>query len=66
MGYSLTELGIGARNLSSVAILWTKDVVALELGLRNLQAWPVDLKVLEEPPLTTRCSNKRHFVEPSE
>lgn len=50
MGYSLTELGIGARNLSSVAILWTKDVVALELGLRNLQAWPVDLKVLEEPP----------------
>jgi len=64
--YSLTELRIGARNPSSVAILETKGRVgrvALGLGLRKLQVWPVVLEVVEE---AARCSNRRDFVEQSQ
>lgn len=57
---------MGARNPSSAAVPGTKGRVALGLGLRKLQAWPLDLEVLEEAPLkTTRCSNRRDFVETS-
>lgn len=51
MGYSLTVLGMGARNPSSAAVPGTKGKVALGLGLRKLQARALDLKVLEEASL---------------
>lgn len=63
MGYSLTEVGIGARNLSGAAVLGTKGIVVLGLSLRKLQVWPLDFKVLEEPHKTARCSNRQDSVE---
>lgn len=63
MGYSLTELGIGARNPSSAAVRGTKGGVAPGLMLRKLQLRPLDLQVLEELPETARCSTGGGFVE---
>ena len=56
---------MGARNPSSLAVPGTKGKVAPGLGLRKLRDQPLDLNVLEEPPETARCSNRRDFVEPS-
>lgn len=50
MGYSLTEPGMGVRNLSGAGGPETKGRMAPGLELRKLWVRPLDLEVLEEPP----------------